>query len=195
MEIKEIDPSSINMSPEGTAAAQTAESDSSRKKGRVTENEKYLNIRKDELRKVESELRKVHMFRRELAGTSINSIFDNDDKKNGNSCQMEHVIIDGIVFTIYYLPKELVAPAFGAAGGRKAVVRNDLPPRVRRFVRSHELYHLKDKVNWGGWIGSEIRANVIPGLKDPIGLIATIWATITDIDRVKYYIQRAIEGR
>ncbi len=104
-------------------------------------------------------------------------------------------IIGAQPYFVQYVPKEEIWPAFGYAGGDTAVVREDLPPLVRRFVRAHELYRLRDKSQLGGWVGSEIRANLIPGLKDPIGLAATIWETITDADRIKFYVKRIREGR
>ena len=106
----------------------------------------------------------------------------------------EMVIIDAQPYFVQYVPKEEIWPAFGYAGGNTAVVREDLPPLVKRFVTAHELYHLSDKIKFGGWVGSEIRANLIPGLKDPIGLTATILATITNTDRIKFYIKRIKEG-
>lgn len=107
----------------------------------------------------------------------------------------EMEIIDAQPYFVQYVPKEEIWPAFGYAGRNTAVVREDLPPLVKRFVTAHELYHLSDKGKFGGWVGSEIRANLIPGLKDPIGLAATIWATITDTDRIKFYVKRIREGQ
>ncbi len=102
--------------------------------------------------------------------------------------------IKGQQYTVQYVSKEEIYPAYGYGGGNSAVVRQDLPPRVKKFVKAHELYHCQDKSNFGGWLGREIRANVIPGLKDPIGLMATVWKTITDIDRIKFYLKRIKEG-
>jgi len=84
--------------------------------------------------------------------------------------------------------------AYGYGGGNSALVRQDLPPRVKKFVKAHELYHCRDKATWGGWVGREIRANSMCGLKDPIGLIATAWKTLTDVDRIKFYMKRMKEG-
>jgi len=112
----------------------------------------------------------------------------NDIKKSAN--QYETVVIGGKQILVKYVPKESIYPAFGYGGGSGAIIREDLSPRVKRFVKSHELYHCIDKAKWGGWIGGEIRANVIPGLKDPIGFASTAWATISDIDRIKFYLKR-----
>ncbi len=109
--------------------------------------------------------------------------------------QTKMSIVGGQPYFVEYVPKEEIWPAFGYSSGSTAVVREDLPPRVKRFVEQHELFHCRDNSTFGGWIGSEIRANIVPGIKDPIGLLATIWATITDVDRIKFYIQRLREGR
>jgi hypothetical protein len=107
---------------------------------------------------------------------------------------IEIEVINGQQYHVEYVPKEDIYPAYGYGGGNIAVVRQDLPPRIKNFVKAHELYHCQDKSNFGGWLGREIRANVIPGLKDPIGLAATVWETITDVDRIKFYLKRIKEG-
>ena len=104
-------------------------------------------------------------------------------------------VINGQQYYVEYVPKEDIYPAYGYGGGNNATIRQDLPLRVKKFVKAHELYHCQDKSNFGGWLGREIRANVIPGLKDPIGLAATVWKTITDIDRIKFYLKRIKECR
>ncbi|KUK79667.1 MAG: hypothetical protein XD95_0206 [Microgenomates bacterium 39_7] len=109
--------------------------------------------------------------------------------------QTKMTIVDGQPYFVEFVSKEKICPAFGYSSGSTAVVREDLPPRVKRFIEQHELFHCRDTSNLGGWIGSEIRANIVPGIKDPIGLLSTIWATITDVDRIKFYIQRLREGR
>ena len=103
-------------------------------------------------------------------------------------------VINDQQYYVEYVPKEEIYPAYGYGGGNRAIVREDLSPRVKKFVKAHELYHCQDKATWGGWIGREIRANIVPGLKDPIGLAATVWKTITDIDRIKFYLKRIKEG-
>lgn len=107
---------------------------------------------------------------------------------------IEPIIINGEMYVVEYASKKEIYPAFGYAIGHKAIVRQDLSPRVKRFVRAHELYHCRDKAVWGGWLGKEIRANIIPGIKDPVGLAATIWKTITDFDRIKFYLKRLKKG-
>ena len=107
----------------------------------------------------------------------------------------EIVTICGQEYIVEYVPREEIYPAFGYGGGKRAVVRQDLSPRVKRFVRAHEIYHCQDQATWGGWFGRELRANVVPGLKDPFGLFVTVWATISDFDRIKFYLKRIKEGR
>ena len=97
-------------------------------------------------------------------------------------------------YHVIYVPKIKIYPAFGNSYENVATVREDLPPRIRNFVEAHELYHCIDTATWGGWIGREVRANFFPGLKDPIGLFATIFATIFNLDRIRLYIRRTKEG-
>lgn len=132
-------------------------------------------------------LNQVEEIRKEILQTD-----DIDEKKEeykkDNKVEVE--IINGQEYKVIYVPKEEIYPAYGYGGGHRAIVREDLPPRVKKFVKAHELYHCTDKSKWGGWIGSELRANLIPGLKDPLGLILTTWKTITDKDRIKFYLDR-----
>jgi len=107
---------------------------------------------------------------------------------------------DGRVLHVEYDERENLAPFFGQTircvidgeliEREVAHVRKDLSKRVKRFVRSHELFHLIDESQSGGWAGSELRANLIPGLRDPLGLIATIKATLEDKERVQLYLDR-----
>lgn len=108
---------------------------------------------------------------------------------------METVNINKHNCHIKYVQKDEIYPAYGYTTGNNIAVRRDLSPRVKRFVRTHELYHCYDESQWGGWAGKEIRANIIPGFKDPVGLIVTIWETITDLDRIDFYLKRTKEGR
>jgi len=109
-----------------------------------------------------------------------------------NSTEIE--VVNGQQYHVEYVPREDIYPAYGYGGGNSAIVRQDLQPSVKKFVKAHELYHCQDKSDFGGWFGREIRANIIPGLKDPIGLAATVWKTITDVDRIKFYLKRIKEG-
>lgn len=100
------------------------------------------------------------------------------------------LVIEGKTYKVIYVPKEETYPAFGYSSGSTAVVREDLSPRVKKFVEAHELYHCRDKFVWWGWIGREMRANIIPGLKDPIGLLATVFSTLFSLDRLIFYFNR-----
>ncbi len=104
----------------------------------------------------------------------------------------EVIIVKEKTYTIIYVPKRKLYPLFGIAFRDQCVayVREDLPIVVKRFVRQHELHHLTDTANWSGWIGSEIRANPIPGLKDPIGLLVSTLLTLSSLDRIRLYLKR-----
>ncbi len=97
---------------------------------------------------------------------------------------------------VRFVPKEELAPLFGRAIGHVnlgfayAKVRNDLSPRIRSFVIQHELYHLTDRWRWWGKFGEEIRANLVPGIANPIDLIATVFATLCSRKRIALYIDR-----
>ena len=94
----------------------------------------------------------------------------------------------GILCSITYVDKDVLAPKFGYFDGVTIKIRKDLPPRVIRFVRMHELYHCADKAN-DGWVKREIRANIFPGLRDPLGLIQTIVLSLNG-ERLHYYYTR-----
>lgn len=83
-------------------------------------------------------------------------------ESNTHNLPTEVVLIDGKKYNVIYVPREEIYPLFGYASGHDAVVRDDLSPTIRRFVKAHELYHCRDTASWGGWIGREIRANVVP---------------------------------
>ncbi len=96
----------------------------------------------------------------------------------------------GKTYPVYFVEKTKIVPAFGCAYGTEyAVVRHDLHPLVQRFVIQHELYHLQDERR-GGVFLRELRANLIPGMRDPIGLIACILATLLSKERRRLYIDR-----
>lgn len=131
----------------------------------------------------------------EQPSSDSNIGFNSKEKADVSKNPTETVIIDSKEYTVRYVPKEEIYPAFGYSGGDTALVRQDLAPRVQKFVRAHELYHCQDEANWGGWLGKEIRANIMPGLRDPIGLFATGWDTVSDFNRIKFYLNRLKVGR
>ncbi|MEX0920335.1 MAG: hypothetical protein WDZ69_02000 [Candidatus Pacearchaeota archaeon] len=103
-----------------------------------------------------------------------------------------------------YVSKNKVYPgAFGGADVKKMVayVRKDLPKPVRKFVGTHELYHLRDngknlkEINKGkkGWFWEEIKTNAYAGIRHPIGFIATIIMSLQPY-RIKLYIDRFKKG-
>ena len=111
----------------------------------------------------------------------------------------EKVTKNGMEFDVYYVPKEVISPAFGYAcgdphEGKYAVVRDDLPNIAKRFVLQHELYHLADRYTWLGALGREIRANVAPGVTNPLGLAATIILTVFSKERRAFYRDRFKRG-
>lgn len=107
--------------------------------------------------------------------------------------QSKDYLYKGKTYTVYFVEKTKIAPCFGLAYKKGyAEVRNDLHPLVKRFVVKHELYHLADTKKWVGIFGRELRANFVPGFKDPIGFIACIIATLISKERMRFYLNRII---
>ncbi|MDP2934107.1 MAG: hypothetical protein Q8N81_08370 [bacterium] len=102
-------------------------------------------------------------------------------------------IVSGREVKIEYVQKSKIYPAFGQSFVSTAEIREDLSPRVKRFVRAHELYHIGDAVYGGGWIGREIRANLMPALSDPVGFAFTVVASLSP-DRLGFYWERFKRG-
>lgn len=162
-----------------------------------SEKTEELNIEKNSIEnnsisKSPEELNKIEELLKEINKISEVPNLQSENKKNRVPDEIE--IINGKQYKVFYVPKEEIYPAFGYARGYTSRIREDLSPRVKRFVKAHELYHCTDKANWGGVFGSELRANLIPGLKDPLGLIATVWKTISDKDRIDFYLKRVKGG-
>lgn len=117
------------------------------------------------------------------------------------SQRVEYRAYRGHSLEVHFVPKEDLYPFFGRAVGGVdkekcyAVFREDLSPRVQRFVITHELYHLTDPYTWLGDRGREIRANIVPAMSDPIGFVACTLATIFSWDRFKLYLWRLWVGR
>ena len=87
--------------------------------------------------------------------------------------------------------REDLYPRFGLAlpDKQQIYVRGDLPGCVKRFVISHELYHLKDRAQW--WVWREVKATVHATMRHPIGFIACVSMRLAPY-RLKYYGQRII---
>lgn len=143
--------------------------------------------------KTPDELKKITEIRDTLKKSISDEVPEKKDIVSGQN-KKEIIVVGGKSIVVEYVSKKTIYPAFGYAGGSNVVIREDLSPRVKKFVRAHEVYHCIDEASWGGWIGREIRANIVPGLKDPVGLVETIWATISDIDRIKLYLKRIKNG-
>jgi len=60
-------------------------------------------------------------------------------------------------------------------------------------VTEHEVAHCEDKQNWGGYLGSEVRATFGPMLKDPVGFVATVYQGVKE-GRLKNVIQNILRG-
>jgi hypothetical protein len=95
-------------------------------------------------------------------------------------------------YIVKYVPKENIYPYFGKAypefGNGTALVRSDLPKNVQDFVLRHEIYHLQDKTH-KNIISREIHANLAPIPYSPMGFVETVFMTLTDKDRVNYYLK------
>ena len=92
---------------------------------------------------------------------------------------------------VIYRPKKEMYPRFGYAIPERqtAYVRSDLPASVRRFVTSHELYHLADSTK--GWIWREVKANMHAAARHPFGFTLCLLMSLTPY-RLYYYLQRII---
>lgn len=90
-------------------------------------------------------------------------------------------------YEIFLLPTEIMGDFFGYAIQGKAFIRDNLPKSAEKFVIHHELYHLKDKRHWLGWIGSEMRANVAAGYREPLGFLTTIKLSLNKRRMAKYW--------
>ncbi|OGC56152.1 hypothetical protein A2797_02245 [candidate division WWE3 bacterium RIFCSPHIGHO2_01_FULL_48_15] len=110
------------------------------------------------------------------------------------------ILLGNEKFILRYVPKESIEPHFGMAfnefGSEYALVRNDLPPRVQRFVALHEIYHLHDFRNTihRSTILQEIHANTAALLYEPIGFLQTVFLTITDPERLIYYLKYYLQS-
>jgi len=94
-------------------------------------------------------------------------------------------------YIVQYVPKEQITPLFGEArnefGNEIALVRNDLSENMRKFVMYHELYHLQD-IKHKSKLSREISASLAAAPYSFIGFIETIFMTVVDFNRIKYYL-------
>jgi hypothetical protein len=70
-------------------------------------------------------------------------------------------------------------------------VREDLPGCVKRFVTTHELYHLGDKAQW--WLLREVKANLHAAIRHPVGFVACVLMSLAPY-RLRYYRKRIRGG-
>jgi len=94
---------------------------------------------------------------------------------------------------VIYISKSKLYPAFGDADIKKQIahVRKDLPKSVKKYVKQHELYHLKD--NTKNWVWREIKASIYGAIKHPIGALICLIMTLAPC-RLKFYWQRIKRG-
>jgi hypothetical protein len=87
--------------------------------------------------------------------------------------------------------KEDLYPRFGLAlpDQQRVHVREDLPGCVKRFVISHELYHLGDRSQW--WVWREVKANIHAASRHPIGFMACVFSSLAPY-RLRYYGRRIL---
>lgn len=117
-----------------------------------------------------------------------------DWRLNSTSFESRVVYVGQKAVRVNFVPKDSIYPAFGLAFSDEVRVRVDLSPRVKRFVLAHELYHTQDHSKWGGWVGREIRASIVPALSDPIGFVSTALASLSP-SRLAFYFQRFKNGQ
>ncbi len=94
---------------------------------------------------------------------------------------------------IRYVSKKKLYPAFGDTYNEKNIVfvRKDLPLAVKKFVKEHELYHLKDKSK--NWVWREIKANVYGLFKHPFGFLLCVIMSLAPY-RLRFYFKRFRKG-
>jgi hypothetical protein len=92
---------------------------------------------------------------------------------------------------VRYVTKSELYPRFGYCTDAGEIFIGDwLPKRVQAFVVFHEAYHT-DK-GFGFW--NEVKANIHGLFNEPLGGIQTLWMSVMNIDRWKYYIDRVKNG-
>ncbi len=92
---------------------------------------------------------------------------------------------------VRFVSKKKLYPAFGEAKNNIAYIRNDLPKSVKKFIKEHELYHLRDKSK--NWFWREIKANFYGFFKHPFGGILCVFMSLAPY-RLKFYFQRFKKG-
>jgi hypothetical protein len=92
---------------------------------------------------------------------------------------------------VIYQTREDLYPRFGLTmpDQQRVHVREDLPGCVKRFVISHELYHLGDRSQW--WVWREVKANIHAAIRHPIGFMACVFMSLAPY-RLRYYGRRIL---
>ena len=90
---------------------------------------------------------------------------------------------------VKYVSKKRLYPAFGEVDIKKntVYVRKDLPKIVKKFIKEHELYHLRDKSK--NWFWREIKANLYGLSKHPLGFLLCFIMSLLPY-RLKFYFNR-----
>ena len=90
---------------------------------------------------------------------------------------------------VIFQTRDDLYPRFGLAlpDIQQVYVREDVPGCVKRFVISHELYHLKDKAQW--WVWREVKATAHAAIRHPRGFVACVLLSLAPY-RLRYYVQR-----
>jgi len=120
---------------------------------------------------------------RKIWGVKFNKISDEEWE----------VILKENKFILKYVPAPRISPAFGVArielDTKYALVRNDLPQRVQKFVSLHEIYHLYDfsKRLHKNSFSQELHANLAAFFYEPLGGLQTVFLTIKDPERRHKY--------
>jgi hypothetical protein len=111
------------------------------------------------------------------------------------------VTVAGRRCAIVEVPREQIDPAFGLTvwigpdteptAAAVVMIRADLGHRVKRFVRAHEVGHLRQADEPAhSWLWRESRASGRAALCDPVGFFATVAATLLRPERRAYYRAR-----
>lgn len=99
----------------------------------------------------------------------------------------------GILITpikVIYVHMEFLYPAFGFSipSKRLVFVGMWLPKSVKKAVEEHEKYHILDKSTNSFW--REVKANFHALCRQPMGQLYTIYLSLTDLGRLRFYWNR-----
>jgi hypothetical protein len=120
---------------------------------------------------------------RQIRGVKLNKMSENKWE----------VVLKENKFVLKYVPASKISPLFGVAFDTGyAMVRNDLPKRVQKFVSLHEIYHLYDfsKKLHKNRLSKEIHANLAAFFYEPLGGLQTLFLTIKNSERRHFYFYK-----